>query len=256
MPQTIPTAEPFFLPGDPSKPACLLIHGFTGAPKEMRWMGDYLNRQGYTSLGVRLNGHATRPEDMLRSRWTDWTVSVEDGFNLLRGVTDRIFLLGLSMGGILSLLMSTRLEVKGVVAMSTPFELPVKHPAWLIRLASYVQPYMKKVRDDSVSTWFDHQALQEHISYPMNPLRSVAELQTMMGELRLALPKISVPVLLMHSKDDPYVAPGNMPRIFERLGASDKEMLWVTGSGHVATRDAAREQIFAAAAAFIRRVGG
>ena len=42
----IPTAEPFFFPGN--RIGCLLVHGFTGAPKEMRWMGEYLNQQGYT----------------------------------------------------------------------------------------------------------------------------------------------------------------------------------------------------------------
>ncbi|MBI1854527.1 MAG: carboxylesterase, partial [Chloroflexi bacterium] len=67
MTQIIPTAEPFFLPG--SKTGCLLIHGFTGAPKEMRWMGEYLADKGYSVLGVRLAGHATRPEDMIRSNW-------------------------------------------------------------------------------------------------------------------------------------------------------------------------------------------
>ena len=65
-------------------------------------MGEYLNRQGYTCLGIRLAGHATDPEDMVRSNWTDWTASVEDGFYLLSGSVDRIFLAGLSMGGVLS----------------------------------------------------------------------------------------------------------------------------------------------------------
>ena len=117
--QTIPTTEPFLLPG--SRTGILLIHGFTGTPKEMRWMGEYLNRElGATCLGVRLAGHATRPKDMVRSRWTDWTASVEDGYNLLRGSTDAIFLVGLTMGGVLSLYMSTRLKVKGIVTMSAP----------------------------------------------------------------------------------------------------------------------------------------
>jgi len=41
----IPTAEPFFYPGNET--GCLLIHGFTGAPKEMRWLGEYLTGKGY-----------------------------------------------------------------------------------------------------------------------------------------------------------------------------------------------------------------
>ena len=254
MPQTIPTAEPFFLPGDASKPACLLVHGFTGTPKEMRWMGDYLNAQGHTCLGVRLAGHATRPKDMIRSQWTDWTASVEDGYNILHGVTDNIFLVGLSMGGALSLLMSTRLDVTGVVAMSAPFELPVHIPAWEMRIFSWFKSYMRKDRGRPEESWFDKHAFASHISYPLNPIRSAAELQVLLGKMRLALPKINVPVLLIHSKDDKYVPPESMPRIFERLTTSDKEMVWVTGSGHVVTRDAAREKVFEAASAFLHRV--
>ena len=90
MTQIITTAEPFLLPG--SKTGCLLIHGFTGAPKEMRWMGDYLSQQRYSVLGIRLAGHATRPEDMIRSRSVDWIASVEDGYQLLRGLADHILL--------------------------------------------------------------------------------------------------------------------------------------------------------------------
>jgi carboxylesterase len=253
MPQIIPTTEPFFLKGNST--GVLLIHGFTGTPKEMRWMGEYLNGQGYTCLGIRLSGHATRPKDMIRSRWTDWTASVEDGYNLLRSVSHNIFLVGLSMGGVLSLLMSTHLDVRGVVSMSTPLELPAKYPAWEIRLLSYFKSYIPKVKGDLGAGWFDKDAFASHISYPLNPIRSAAELKIMLGRLNLALPKVNVPVLLMHSKNDTYVSPENMSNIYQRLTTSDKEMLWLTGSGHVVTRDAARGQVFEAAAAFLRRVG-
>ncbi len=250
----IPTAEPFLLPGQPNQPACLLIHGFTGAPKEMRWMGEYLNQQGFTCLGVRLTGHATRPEDMIRARYTDWIASVEDGYHLLRGLSQDIFLVGLSMGGVLSLLMSTRLDVRGAVAMSTPQLLPLDYPIWVMKALSKVMPYQPKSKELPDSGWFDPEAWKDHVSYPENPVRSGAELKQLVNEMNAALPQVNVPVLLIHSKDDTYVPPENMPRIYERLGARDKEMLWVSGSGHVVTRDAARGQVFEAAAAFIHRV--
>jgi carboxylesterase len=254
MPQIIRTAEPFLLTGN--RTGCLLIHGFTGTPKEMRWMGEYLNRQGYTCLGIRLAGHATHPKDMIRSRWTDWTASVEDGYHLLRSVTDRVYLVGLSMGGVLSLFMATRLEVKGVVAMSTPYRMPQEHPAWEIRILSYFKPYMRKSREVPGNGWFDKTALSEHVSYPLNPVRSAAELRTLIGKMRAALPAVSVPVLLIHSQDDQTVPTKNMELLHAALGSSDKTMLYVTGSGHVLPRDAARETAFKAAADFIHRLEG
>jgi len=124
MPQIIPTAEPFFFPGqgENARIGCLVSHGFTGTPKEVRWLGEYLNEQGYTVCGIRLTGRATQPEDMVRSRWRDWLLSVEDGYNLLRGCTDQVFLLGLSMGGILSLAAAAQFGVRGWL----PCPLPIK----------------------------------------------------------------------------------------------------------------------------------
>ena len=227
MSQIIPTTEPFLLPGDASKPACLLIHGFTGTPKEMRWMGNYLNEQGYTCLGIRLAGHATDPEDMIRSRYTDWMASVEDGYHLLRGMTDSIFLVGLSMGGVLSLLMSTRLDVRGVIAMSTPYKIEDDPRLRFVKWISLYQPYMPKSNEPPGTGWFDDEAWKGHISYPQNPVRSVGELNKLLGEMRDALPKVDVPVLLIHSQNDTYVLPENIEMIYAGLkNASDKTKLY------------------------------
>lgn len=253
MPNIIPTAEPFFFPGN--KIGCLLIHGFTGTPKEMRWMGEYLHQQGSSVLGVRLAGHATRPADMLRSRWIDWTASVEDGYHLLCGQAEHIYMIGLSMGGALSLLMSTRLEVKGVVAISTPAYLPARVPVWLLQFLSWFIPYQPKSGGAPDAGWVDKQAFASHISYPQNPTRSAAELKRLLIAMRLALPQVQVPVLLVHSRQDDYILPDNLEYIHAGLvHVTDKAKLYVTGSGHVVTRDAARQQVFEAAADFIRRV--
>lgn len=260
MSQIIPTAEPFFFPASlqdaRGRTGCLLIHGFTGTPKEMRWMGEYLAGQGLAALGVRLTGHATRPEDMIRSRYTDWLASVEDGYHLLRGVADRIFLLGLSMGGVLSLLMSTRLAVAGVVAMSTPYRLP-DHP--LRPFAKILAPFIPYLDKNPRGTppdagWFDKDAWREHVSYPRNPVRSGVELALLMEQMRAALPQVRVPVLLIHSRDDNYVPRDSMDCIYRDLGTANKRMLWVEGAGHVITREPVREQVFRAAADFIRSV--
>ncbi|MFZ5908585.1 MAG: alpha/beta hydrolase [Chloroflexota bacterium] len=252
--QIIPTAEPFFLPGKAGQPGCLLMHGFTGAPKEMRWMGEFLSARGYPCLGVRLAGHATRPEDMIRSRCTDWMASVEDGYHLLRGVTERIYLVGLSMGGVLSLLMSTRLPVVGVIAMSTPYRMPYDYPIWALKLFSKFAAYQPKDKEEPGADWFDKEAFAVHVSYPQNPVRSAAELQQLIAEMRAALPNVHVPVLLIHSRNDTYVLPENMEQLYAALGASDKTKLYITEAGHVVTRDAARQEVFRAAGDFIRRI--
>jgi esterase/lipase len=150
--------------------------------------------------------------------------------------------------------MSTRLDVTGVIAMSTPYHMPLDYPVWLMKALGRFLRYQPKGREEPGANWFDKDAYSKHVSYPANPVRSGAELKLLLGEMRAALPKIDVPVLLMHSKDDTYVLPENMEHIYNNLGASDKTKLYITGSSHVLTRDAAREQVFEAAAAFIHRV--
>jgi carboxylesterase len=255
MKRIIPTAEPFFFPGSKST-GILLTHGFTGAPKEMRWMGEYLNRElGCPCLGVRLAGHATRPEDMIRSTHEDWLTSVEDGYHLLRGVADRVVLVGLSMGGVLSLITAARLEVVGVVAMATPYGLP---PDWRLNYTEIISkfiPYMPKSKDPPGTGWVDKAAWREQVSYPENPLRSIGELKKLLDLLRESLPDVTAPTLLMYSTDDKYLPLGSlesMEYIYNHIGATRKEKLVLSGCGHVLPRDAKREQVFAASAEFIQ----
>lgn len=251
--QIIPTTEPFFFQG--GRTGVLLVHGFTGTPKEVRWMGEDLHKHGYTVLGVRLAGHATQPEDMIASRWTDWAASVEDGFNLLSGSVDRIFIAGLSMGGALSLLMSTKLNVAGVIAISTPYKLPrdPHYPIWFIRLYAKFIKYAPKSKEVPGASWFDKEAYAQHISYPQNPISSVAELKLLLLEMQVALPRVNKSVLLIHSKNDKYVAPENMEMIYNGLtNTADKTKMYVTESGHVVTSDAERYRVFELAREFIK----
>jgi len=240
--QIIETAEPFFFPGGPV--GCVLVHGFTGTPKEMRLLGEFLSQKGYTVVGVRLAGHATNLNDMIRTRPDDWLASVEDGFHLLKANCDQEFLIGLSMGGVLSLIQAARLPVEGVVAMSTPYDFPVRWAAkvpWVMRLMSAVMPTQDK---SNGSPWFKPEMHEEHISYPKHPVRSAYELNRLLSQLRITLPEVKVPALIIHSKDDDYVISDHAKKIFANLGSADKELLWVDHARHVITRDGDITRVF------------
>ena len=115
--------------------------------------------------------------------------------------------------------------------------------------------YSPKRKGEPGSGWFDKTAYQEQVSYLYNPIRSVAELKELILQMRAAYPKVDVPVLLVHSKDDTYVLPENMERIYAGLvNTHDKTKLYITGSGHVVTLDAAHEQVFQSAMEFIQRI--
>ena len=222
-------------------------------------MGEYLSAEGYTVAGIRLAGHATQPKDMLRSHWQDWLASVEDGWHLLNAALTytpatqrRIFVLGLSMGGVLALMLASqryakRCPVAGVVAMSTPYELSQDWRLPYIKLLSLIQPDVAKGPPD----WHNQEAALDHVDYPAYPTRSIAQLRDLLAEMRSLLPQVLVPTLLIHSREDTGVAPENMDKIYQRLGTPNKQKLWVENSGHVITREPERLTVFQATTAFM-----
>jgi carboxylesterase len=248
----IPQSEPFFLPGGPS--GCLLLHGFTSTPEEMRWLGDDLAHRGYTVLGQRLAGHATDPHDLARTRWQDWLIDVEDGLAILSGTCDRVFVVGLSMGGIITLTAAARYPMAGVVAMSTPYE-PILSASsrLLLRVARWVRPMHHKPLPEKHPTLPERRE-PDYPAYPSHPTRIILELDSLLAEMRRSLPQVRVPALLIHSRQDAFVPAESMERIYAQLGTSDKETLWLENFDHAVVRDPKREMVFAAVAAFIERV--
>jgi carboxylesterase len=236
----VKNAEPFYFPGNST--GCLLIHGFTGAPAEMRPLGEYLAENEFSVLGVRLSGHGTKMADLKRSHWQDWSASVLDGWNLLQSTTDKIILVGLSMGGALALFHASFLPVKGVISLSAPYRIDPNPRLAILPFLSLFIPYISKGESD----WLDPKAVEEHFSYDKYPTKAILQLNLLLKEMQVSLPKITAPALLIHSKKDLGVNPVNMTLIYQNLGTKeeDKEMFWLENSGHVVTRDLEKMIVF------------
>ncbi len=248
----IKNAEPFYFPGNST--GCLLIHGFTGTPAEMRPLGDFLAEKGYSVLGIRLSGHGTKMADIQRSHWQDWSGSVLDGWHLLQSSTDKIILMGLSMGGVLALYHASFLPVQGVVSLSTLYQLEPGLKLTLLPFLSGIIPYKAKGKSD----WHNPDAAKDHISYEKFPTRAIVQLTLLLQEMRNSLPNVTVPALLMHAKGDLVIGPENMSRIYQELGTAEenKEMVLLENSGHVVTRDSDKMIVFNKVLSFIQRVQG
>ena len=74
--------SPFFLKGS-RKIGVVLSHGYGSSPGEVASLAHYLNRKkGYSVYGVRLKGHGTVAENMLKVNWQDWYESYKRGYFL------------------------------------------------------------------------------------------------------------------------------------------------------------------------------
>lgn len=247
-PEILPTAEPFLIKGN--SVGCLLVHGYTGTPKEMRMLADSLKLEGYTVLAPRLFGHATDPEDMLRARWWDWIANVEDALTLLKGCTDHQIVIGLSMGGALSLLTAARYPVDAVVSLSTPYDLPHDPRVKLLKYIYWMMPRQPKGKPD----WHNPDAVSDHVDYPYFPTRSLLELKGLLDTMRSDLGKITVPAFFAQSHGDHTIPPESLDYLYENVSSKQKTSLWVDDSGHVIIREPEREKVFTAIKEFIRQV--
>lgn len=236
-------AEPFYIRGNSI--GCLLLHGFTATPNEVRALGHYLGEQGYTVLGPRLAHHGSLPEDMRRSRFHDWYLSALDGWHLLDSHCAQIVVAGLSMGGSTALLLAARQPVAGVVAMSAPLHLPPDPRLRIVRFYGRVRPFLPK-------PWWDES--QRASRYPVTPTVALHELGEYLQEVEAALPQVQVPALLMHSRADGTVSPDNVEQIYTALGSEQKETVWWDDAEHVMTEDPHYQQaVFERVAAFVAR---
>ena len=243
--------KPFLLPG--GRVGCLLIHGTTGTPKEMRWLGEYLAEKGYSVLGCRLFGHATDQKDLLRARWYDWHTSVEDAYHILSGICDEIFIAGISLGGLLAIHFASQFPVSGLITYSAPYSMPEKLAVILrpvLPLLSTVWHFFPKGEPD----WHDIELHKDHLEYPAYPIRVATELHRLIDVVQKDLPNITVPVLIIHSIKDATVPYQHAEKIHETIGSRDRELLWLENSGHNMTRDSERDKVFHATAAFIQRL--
>lgn len=238
--------EPFFFPGN--EIGCLLIHGFTGTPNEMRELGEYLAGQGFTVKGVRLAGHGTSPLDMERTTWEDWFGSVLEGYRQLKEITRKVFPIGLSLGAALALHLAAHHEVDGVIALSAPAFIKDPRLFFLPLLKHFIR-FVKKGPPDFVDTTVP----QRHLDYPVYPTRSIEQLLKFLAHLRGELSLVKAPVLFIHSRTDKSVPPENPLYLFQNISSAEKSIIWIEKSGHVITEDIAREEVFNACADFIRR---
>jgi carboxylesterase len=239
--------NPFFFEG--GEVGCLLVHGFSGSPPEMRPMGEYLAGKGVTVVGVRLAGHGTTPEDMARTGWRDWVVSAEEELRELRRRCERVFVAGLSMGGLITLHLAVHHSVAGIVAMSAPAYVA----DWRFRFMPLVQYFVRWVTPNIESDLTDPEAEERLFSYSVLPVRCIASLGQLLHLVRRELSQVKVPALIMQGENDHHVPADSARIIFEELGTAEKEIVWWPNSGHCITVDSEREAVWARAYEFIAK---
>ena len=102
-----------------SRDGVYIIHGFTNTTYEVKELAIYLSKQGFYTKTDNLPGHGTTPEDCNRCRYTDWIEFVEQGVAEMISRCDNVYVIGISMGSVLALHVSSVFPLNAAVFAST-----------------------------------------------------------------------------------------------------------------------------------------
>jgi carboxylesterase len=244
-PQVLKGAEPWYAQG--SRTGVLISHGYTGSPQSMRSVAEGLAQAGFSVALPRLKGHGTTPSDMASSTATDWIAELNKGVAWLQERCDTLFMTGLSMGGTLTLFMAGQdphlfrgiIPINAAIFLNNPDFASL---AYMVGGPTEIQGVGGDIKAPGVT----------ELAYSVVPVPTIKEFMALAKVTEELLPRITCPALIMTSRDDHLVPPANAEHILNRIGSSEKRILWLEDSYHVATLDHDKEVIVRESVTFMQ----
>ncbi len=193
-----------------------------------------------------LPGHGTAVADMVPTTWEDWSAAAEDAYAKLEARCEAVVVVGLSMGGTLSVWLAERHpEIAALVLVNPLIEPPDADTiAFIGSLIEDGDELAPGVGSDIAMEGAAESAYSEL------PLRAALSLFGATREVAAGLGSVFCPILLFSSTQDHVVAPVSGDRLVEGV-RGPVERIVLERSFHVATLDYDKEEIEKRAVAFV-----
>ncbi len=222
---------------DAGQVGALLQHGFSGCPASMRPMGQWLNERGISVVGPRLPGHGTRWEDLEQATVEDWEQEAERALADISSRCSTVIGVGLSFGGAMVLHLAAKHPdvVQGVAVINCDLIRPnlVFVPA--------IKPFIRTVKGVGNDI---KKPGQNELPYDRIPLAAAIQMKHFYRMVRKELPLVHAPLRFFKSTVDHVVKPSSSKYVMRKVGSTDKELISLPNSYHVATLDYDAETIF------------
>lgn len=244
MKMKIQLPKPFFFEEGPR--AVLLLHGFTGNSSDVRQLGRFLQKQGYTCYAPHYEGHGVPPEELLQSSPHVWWSQVIEAYDFLKSKGyDEIAVAGVSLGGVFSLKLSQYRDVIGVGTMCSPMHIKTTGNMFDGVLA-YAREFKK--REGKTPEQIESEMSAFH------PTSMLEELQTTLAEIRPTLDNVYAPLFVAQGRLDTMIDIDSANIIYNESESEEKEIHWYEKSGHVVTIDIEKDQLFNDFLAFLEKL--
>jgi carboxylesterase len=238
--------KPFFF--EAGKRAVLLLHGFTGSSADVRMLGRFLEKNGYTCHAPHYKGHGVPPEELVLTGPDDWWKDVMDGYHFLKKKGyQEIAAAGLSLGGVFSLKLGYTVPIKGIVPMCAPMYIKSEETMYQ-GILDYAAEYKKHQGKRA------EQIEEEMQNFKKTPMKTLKALQDLIEDVRQNVDLIYAPTFVVQARQDQMINPDSANIIYNGVESHLKELKWYEQSGHVITIDQEREQLHQDVYAFLEKL--
>lgn len=243
----MPGAEPTYVSGPNA--GVLLLHDLAGTPQPLHGLAEALCAAGMSVELPLLPGHGTDLSELDATSWDDWVSAAQLALDELASRTGPVVVGGTAMGATLACWVAAQVpEVAGVIAIN-PRAIPVSPDAVAMLEAmrsegiKNVPPLGPDVSDRTAKV----------IAYDTVPVNTLLSMFEAIDDMADHWQDLKVPMLLINSARDHRVSPAHGDWLAERAGG-EVERVVLEHSFHEATVDVDRQQLEAAAVAFVQRV--
>jgi len=157
---------------------------------------------------------------------------------------------GLSTGATLALHLASHYQVEGVAALSPALFLKSRL-AKLLPFIPILYPYRSKKEGPDIA---DPQAREAAVAYDKMPLKAAREAIKLYAHVKMDLPEIYVPTLIIQSEKDQVVDMKSAQWIYDHISSKEKQFLKLHESHHVITLDVEKKIVFREVEHFIQKL--
>ena len=212
-----------------SRNGVYIIHGFTNSTYENKELAEFLGDQGFYTKTNNLPGHGTTPEECNRYKYKDWIEFVEKDVAEMSTKCDKISVIGISMGSVLAMHLSTIFPVNAAVYAS--IALIYKQKIGMNILAPLLHRFIS-FRYKKYSYPKDIREKINFMGYKVWPISGLNEVRKLTNQVKKQLSTIKCPVLLVHSKSDLLTKTENLDFAYNSISSLNKEKFIVNNAGH------------------------
>lgn len=224
----------------------LFIHGFTASPSELLPTAQLLHEKGIDVYGPLLPGHGTTVKQLEATTWQDWYRCVKENVTQLLPNYQRLFIAGLSMGGLLALLAAVEIaELAGVIAINAPIYYKNRFiNQWSIG-------FLRRFR----TSWPKKEGnLAGRFAYSGYPLQAFYSMQQLRKLVMMKIEEVSIPAMIVQSEQDEVIRAKSAAYVARALNIPINRMLVLSDSYHIATMGSEKDKLTEQMASFIQEV--